>query len=136
MWIYNGVEFKDEDIGKNTGFVYLIINKTSGRMYVGKKLFFFTRTKTVKGKKKREKIPSDWKTYWSSSNEVQNDVKQFGESNFERHILYLCETKGTMSYLEAREQFDRRVLEKPEAWYNGIIQCRIHRSHVKLKSEE
>lgn len=135
MWLFENREFKDEDIAKNAGFVYLITNKTTGRMYIGKKLFFFTRTKVVKKKKKREKIPSDWKTYWSSSVEVQEDVKKLGEQSFERRILYLCETKGMMSYIEAREQFDRRVLENPNHWYNGIIQCRIHRSHVKIKPE-
>ena len=29
-----------------------------------------------------------------------------------------------MSYIEAREQFDRRVLETDE-YYNGIINCRV-----------
>ena len=132
MWIYLDKEFTENEIGSNIGFVYLITNKTNNRKYIGKKLFFFSKTRTVKGKKKKEKAFSDWKTYWSSSDELKGDVVTLGEDNFTREILYLCANKGTMSYLEAREQFARKVLEKPEEWYNGIIQCKIHRSHVKL----
>lgn len=132
MWMYNGSEFTDDQIDKHIGYVYLIVNVLTGRSYIGKKLFFFTKTRTLKGKKKREKVPSDWKTYWSSSEELKKDVQLHGEENFTREILYLCGNKGSMSYLEAREQMDRRVLENYEKWYNGIIQCKIHRSHVKI----
>jgi hypothetical protein len=132
MWIYQNKEFTESDIEKNIGYVYLITNKINNRQYIGKKLFWFSKTRTVKGKKKKEKALSDWRTYWSSSEDLKNDVVALGEENFTREILYLCSNKGTMSYLEAREQFARRVLEFPDLWYNGIIQCKIHRTHVKL----
>ena len=35
-----------------------------------------------------------------------------------------------MSYMELKEQVDREVLLSDE-YYNGIIQARIHHSHVK-----
>ena len=132
MWIYQNKEFTENDIGKNIGYVYLITNKLTNRRYIGKKLFWFSKTRTIKGKKKKEKALSDWQQYWSSSEELKNDVTNLGEENFTREILYLCSNKGTMSYLEAREQFACRVLENPDQWYNGIIQCKIHRTHVKL----
>jgi hypothetical protein len=132
MWLFEGREFQESDIADNIGYVYMITNLTDGRRYIGKKLFYFSKTRQVKGKKKRTKVLSDWPTYWSSSPELQADVERLGAANFRRDILYLCKTKGTLSYIEAREQFSFRVLEQPEAWYNGIIQCRIHRSHVKL----
>jgi hypothetical protein len=132
MWLYQDREFTEADIGDNVGFVYLITNLMDGRRYIGKKLFQFSKTRQVKGKKKKYKAPSDWLTYWSSSPELQADVERLGESNFRREILYLCGTKGTLSYVEAREQFSFRVLEQPNAWYNKLIQCRIHASHVKL----
>ena len=97
-----------------------------------KKLFWFSKTKTIKGKKKRIKVPSDWQTYWSSSDEVQKDVIANGENNFTREILHICSNKGSCNYLEAREQMDRRVLET-EDYYNGQIQCRVHKTHLRLE---
>ncbi len=120
------------------GFVYLITNELSGRMYVGKKLAKFSKTtyrvvKLKNGKKKRKKIrgkiDSDWKTYYGSSPELQRDVAELGAENFTREILYFCKSKAECSYVEAREQFARRVLESEE-YYNGIINCRIHGSHI------
>lgn len=116
------------------GFVYRICNLVDGRKYIGKKLFWFTKTKKIKGKNKRVKSESDWRTYWSSSDELKADVVRLGEENFTREIIHLCGNKGTINYLEAKEQFLNNVLEE-DGWYNHQIQCRVHRSHVKpLKS--
>ena len=95
---------------------------------VQKNWYFFKK----KRKKIRGKIDSDWQTYYGSNDQLNKDILELGKENFTREILYLCSNKGTMSYLEAREQFAHRVLENPNEWYNGIIQCKIHRSHVKL----
>lgn len=132
MWLYKGIEFDENLIEKNIGFVYLIVNNVTNKKYIGKKLFWFSKTRQVKGKKKKEKVPSDWKVYWSSSEDVKRDVAELGEHNFTREILHLCGNKGTMSYLEAKLQFQHEVLENPTEWYNGIINCKIHRTHVKL----
>jgi len=95
-------------------------------------LLWFAKQRIINGKKKRTKVESDWRNYWSSSEEVKRDVETFGEGNFKREILHFCKNKGTTSYLEAKEQFVNEVLENPELWYNGQIQCRIHKSHIKL----
>ena len=131
MWIYQNHEFTDDKIEKYIGFVYLITNNLNQRKYVGKKLFWFSKTRTIKGKKKKEKVFSDWKEYWSSSEDLKKDVKTLGESNFTREILYLCMNKGTMSYLELREQIDRRVLETND-YYNAFVGGKIHKTHIKL----
>lgn len=131
MWIYQNKEFTESDIGKYIGYVYLITNKTNGRKYIGKKLFWFSKTRVVKGKKKKEKALSDWQKYWSSSEELKNDVKSLGEENFTREILYLCNAKGEMSYLELKEQIINEVLLKPDEWYNAFVGGKIHRNHVK-----
>ena len=130
MWIYNN-ETLTETIEKAIWFVYLITNLTNNKKYIGKKLFHFSKTKQVKGKKKKYKAESDWKEYWSSSDILQKEVAELGENNFKREILHICYNKGMMSYLELREQIDRRVLETDD-YYNGIIQVRIHKSHVKF----
>ena len=69
-------------------------------------------------------------TYFGSSDEVKANVEEKGSDNFIREMLYLCNSKGEMSYLEAKEQFDREVLLSDD-YYNGIINCKIHKTHVK-----
>lgn len=130
-WTYQGQEF-GEIPSKAIGFVYLIKHLPTGKAYIGRKLFWFQKTKQVKGKKKKVKAESDWRTYWSSSDQIQAMVKAEGEENFTREILHIVSNKGTLNYLEAREQMDRRVLEYPDKFFNGQIQCRVHWSHVKL----
>lgn len=130
MWLYQGKEFTDPD-SKLIGFVYLITCNVSGKRYIGKKLFWSTKRKQVKGKSKRIKVESDWKSYWSSSDELKADVKKLGEENFTKEIIHLCYGKGELSYLEAREQFDRRVLESATDWYNSWIMVRVNASHLK-----
>lgn len=131
----NIVEILPDDC---VGFVYLIENLTNNRKYIGKKLSKFSKTayKTVtlkngakKKKKIRSKIDSDWKDYWSSSNELKKDVELLGKENFKREILFYCKSKSECSYIEAREQFSRRVLESSE-YYNGHVQVRVHKNHI------
>jgi hypothetical protein len=121
------------------GFVYLITNTLTGRKYIGKKLAKFSKTtyKTVKlkngtkkKKKIRSKIDSDWREYYGSSPALTEDVTALGTANFTREILFYCTSKAECSYIEAREQFSRRVLESND-YYNGHIQVRVHGSHIK-----
>jgi hypothetical protein len=142
-WLYQDtpIETLPEEC---VGFVYLITNNLTGRKYIGKKLAKFAKTiyKTVKQKngikkrkKIRSKIDSDWREYYGSSPELTADVIKLGTENFTREILYYCKSKSECSYIEAREQFSRRVLESTD-WYNGHIQVRVHGSHIinKLSS--
>jgi hypothetical protein len=137
MWLYQEqiVEELPDDC---VGFVYLITNLTNNRKYIGKKLAKFAKTtyKTVqlkngtkKKKKIRSKIDSDWQQYYGSSNDLSADVAKLGKENFKREILYYCKSKAECSYIEAREQFTRKVLESAD-YYNGQISVRVHGSHI------
>src|SRR6056300_1375396 len=125
-WTYQGKEITSIP-DEYEGFVYLITNTTDNRKYIGKKLAKFKTTKPpLKGKKNKRRgyKESDWQTYWGSSDKLNEDVQNLGEDKFTREILYFCKSRAEMSYIEAREQFDRRVLETDE-YYNGIINVRV-----------
>ena len=135
QWTYKGdpVDNLPEDC---EGFVYLITNLTNEQKYIGKKLARFKVTRPpLKGRKnkRRSSKESDWRTYWGSSDHQNADVKGLGEDKFTREILYYCQSRGMLSYLEAKEQFDREVLLSDE-YYNGIINVRVGSSKV-LKEE-
>lgn len=139
-WLHNGEEIIDPPEGF-VGFVYLITNITNNRKYIGKKLLAFKKTKfkTVKlknGKKKRQKIkgttPSDWQNYYGSSKELLADIAQLGKDQFKREILFFCKSKAECSYIEAKLQFENKVLESAD-YYNNYIMVRIHGSHIIKK---
>ena len=131
IWTYQQQPIKEIPEGY-IGFVYLITNLTTGQKYIGKKLAQFKKTRPpLKGKrlKRRTTVESDWRDYWGSSERLQADVNTLGPENFTREVLYLCKSKAEMSYLEAREQFERRVLETDD-YYNGIINVRVGGSNI------
>ena len=126
-WTYQGKEVEElpQDV---VGFVYIITNTTNDRQYIGKKLAKFSRTKPpLKGKKnkRRTKVESDWRDYYGSSDELNEDIAQLGKDNFKREILFYCYSKSELSYIEAREQFNYKVLES-DKYYNGHIRVRVH----------
>ena len=131
IWTYQQQPLEEIPEGY-IGFVYLITNLTTGQKYIGKKLAQFKKTRPpLKGKrlKRRTTVESDWRDYWGSSERLQADVNTLGPEKFTREILYLCKSKAEMSYLEAREQFERRVLETDD-YYNGIINVRVGGSNI------
>jgi hypothetical protein len=130
IWQYDGKDFTEDLIGDNYGFVYQIKNLTNDRKYIGKKFFYSAKTKQVNLKKKKIKVPSDWQTYYGSSDTLKQDVLSLGHENFSREILHLCRSKGECGYLEAKEQFIRGVMES-EDYYNTWIMVRVRKSHIK-----
>jgi hypothetical protein len=133
MWLYNEEPYNYSLDSEYVGFVYCITDKSNGKKYIGKKLFQSKRKlPPLKGKTRRRTTikESDWRTYYGSSDEVREILDEKGIENFHREILHLCKTKGELSYLELKEQMDREVLLSDD-YYNGIIQVKIHKSHVR-----
>ncbi len=136
-WQYNNIEISDNTIIGYYGFVYIIHNLINDRKYIGKKFFTKAGYKTINSKRHKIRLESDWKSYWGSNIELQNDVKLLGTDNFTRTILdnftrtilYLCKTKSECSYLELREQIDNRVMENSQ-YYNSYIIVRINKKHL------
>ena len=108
MWVYEGKPI--EQVAEEFyGFVYLITEKDTNKKYIGKKLFWNKKTKTLKGKKVKYLAESDWKKYFGSSKQVKKAVDLKGENNYHREYDVLL-----------REDF-----------YNELIMCRINSTHVK-----
>ena len=133
-WTYEGKEITK--LPENViGFVYEITNLTDGRKYIGKKLSSFKRSRPpLKGRKnkRRYKVDSDWREYYGSSDELTADVIKLGKEKFTREILFYCHSKAELSYVEAREQFARKVLESNN-YYNGHIRVRVHGKGILRK---
>jgi hypothetical protein len=109
------------------GFIYEITNTVSNKKYIGKKQCTSRiKRKPLKGKT-RNRIDfkeSDWKTYTSSSTDLNEEIKTYGKDKFIFKILRTCDSKWALAYFEIKEQIDKDVLFKQE-YHNGIINCRI-----------
>jgi len=134
MWYFNDKPFI-EPAPQDTGFVYIITELDTGKKYVGKKLFWKKITRKIKGKKKRISVPSDWQSYYGSSNSLNANIAVKSKANYKREILHICSTRGEMSYIEMKEQFDRNVLFSDD-YYNQFIGAKINSSSVKHLKEK
>lgn len=119
-YLANGEPFENAPIDY-AGFIYLITEKSTGKKYIGKKLFWAKR-----GKKK---VESNWKKYTGSSKILNERIKEYGIDNYHKEILKLCETRGQMSYEEIKYQICEDVLNN-DNFFNQFISCRINASHL------
>lgn len=136
-WIYEETEILQAPEGF-FGFVYVITNLQTGRMYIGKKQFNSYRSKKVKDKKRRKRyiLESDWKEYWGSCEEVKEDIQKIGEENFKREIIKLCKTKGELTYSEVEVQIKADCLTAVDKkgnrlYYNSNIMNRWFAQKIK-----
>ena len=118
----------------NFGLVYKITNLTTGRFYIGKKVFWNNKKHKLTKKQLAEqlgpgrkpthevlRVESDWKTYWGSNKELLKDVKELGEDHFECLILTVCKTKKQLTYWEMHYQCVSGCLTSPTLSYNDNI---------------
>jgi len=110
------------------GFVYIIHNQTLNKYYIGKKLFWSTKTIQKKLKKKKIKIQSNWKSYTGSNQSLNLDIQN--QHQIKKNIIHICYSKSQCSYLEAQEQFIHNAIINNN-YYNDWISVKITRNHLK-----
>ena len=133
-WYFHNtpIEFTENDVKDHFGFVYLITHNQSGRKYIGKKFFTKSKTKQVKGKKKKTRVKSDWEDYYGSNKELLDEIKINGKDNYTREVLHLCRTRSECQYFETYEIFCRHALLS-DSYYNQWCSCRIRKAHLISK---
>lgn len=127
-WLYEDKEFTD--VEDYYGFIYLIENLVNGKKYIGRKFLTKAGYKTVKGKRKKIRVESDWRDYYGSSNSLKEDIDLYGKDSFRRTILRLCKSRGECNYFETKYIFDNDAILDPK-YYNSWVSCKIQASHVK-----
>lgn len=137
MWIYKGNELKDEDVPeKAIGFIYMITQISTGKLYIGRKLLTKAGSKQINGKRKKIRLSSNWKEYWSSSPQIKEWIDAAGDTqDFKREILTFCHNKSELLYLEENIlHFTNAMLS--DSFINENIRSRIQKSwFIKNKDD-
>lgn len=125
----------EDDLSRYFGFTYLVINQRTGKRYVGKKQFYLWTgpqggykctdpSKEYWDPKAWKK--NDWELYTGSSDELNEDIGEYGISSFSFHILELCTSKLDLHLSELKWMIKWDVLEALDsngdyAYYNKNI---------------
>ena len=131
-WTYNNEPVTQELLDDHWGFVYVIMNKVTGRRYVGKKFFTKAGYRTVKGKRKKIRLASDWESYYGSNKVLLEDVEKLGADQFERYIIRLCKNRSECTYYETHYIFQFEALLS-DRWYNEWVACKVSKRNVMPK---
>jgi hypothetical protein len=129
-WYFEGSPFLSENINDLYGFVYRITNLQNGREYIGRKYFWSFRK--PRGKSRRVKSESDWKKYYGSSDELNEERSRLGDHAFRREILSLHKKKSHVNFEETKQLFLNNVLSEAltdgtPRYYNSNILGRYMR---------
>lgn len=131
-WIYDDKPFGEDSVGDYIGFVYEITERSTGRKYLGKKIFHNKVAKPpLKGKTKRRisTKPSNWMAYYGSGPAIQAAVEAQGPAAFERKILRLCKSKSEMGYWEAKLIFQFDAILRDD-YFNDWVSARVQRNQL------
>ena len=136
QWIYNNVAQTPETLPENViGFIYKITHKATGRWYIGRKNVKKTSYKTVKGKKKKVMVDSDWMTYNSSSDELKEWMKLEGDDNFVKEILIFTYSASQTLYGEEAILYHTNALFD-ENCLNNNIRAKVYRKWYADKKND
>jgi hypothetical protein len=127
------------DFEKDIGFVYCITEKDTGMKYFGIKTIYNVkklpalkgRTKKekerrakLKGNKRHVKKETNWRTYNSSNEELQEKISNNPE-NYKKEILRGCSTITDMKAYEAYLQLNEYLFGDWNSVYNECINLRL-----------
>jgi hypothetical protein len=110
-WTHYPANFNPE---KAVGFIYLIVDLKTHEKYIGKK-FFWGRGKKNKG------TESNWKSYSSSSRELNDRLKDRPKSEFRFIIIEQYSTIGGLSFAETWSQITCETPSNNEEFMNRFI---------------
>lgn len=96
------------------GFVYRIVEKSTGKEYIGKKQFWAVTRKKIKNRKNRKRIVKEgkWRTYTGSSKALNAAIAEHGMDKYTFTIESLHTTKGSLFYAEVEKQVKENVLRE------------------------
>ena len=133
MWQYQGKPLDEAEIPpKSIGFLY-VITAPDGRKYLGRKMLKSVKTKQTKGVKKKIKVDSDWRDYWSSSPTLKAMLEEQGTQGFKRDIIFFAFSKGMLAYGEEKALYTLGVLES-DNWINQNIRAKVFKNWVDMSN--
>lgn len=118
-----------EIIDTSFGFIYRLTHIPTGTKYIGKKQFHSkTKRPPLKGKKRKRLCikESDWREYYSSSEDMKALLEKDGPESFKREILEITSCAWEHMFLEHQWQITEKVLFRDD-YINGIIHIRLGR---------
>jgi hypothetical protein len=136
MWLYKEKVISSiEEMPQGTfGFIYITTHTSSGMSYIGKKsLYHNVRRKLTKkelaeqtgrGRRPTTQVvqkESDWKTYYGSTKQIVELIKDGKQEDFTREILQFVSNKKLLTYYECKYLFINGVLEHPLEYFNDNI---------------
>jgi hypothetical protein len=103
------------DFKKAQGFIYVIRRVSTGQIYIGKKNF-------RSGAKKDFGRQSNWRSYTSSSKDVNTLIETFGKEDFRFFVVEQYYTKGGLGWAETWSQCYAEVASNHVKYLNRLIE--------------
>lgn len=119
-----------EPTKKDIGFLYCITQLSTGKRYIGRKIFWTKKTFQKNNVKRRKTVQSDWVNYWGSGPLLQEEIARAGKNDFRRTMLIIAQSKSELSYLETYAILYSGALLQPDRYFNEWFSAKITRGHL------